>query len=120
MGCPLMMACGDGRGDFVDWLKKLGISDSFLRTYPVSKLVEWGWLQPQNRIIFPAPYFPDGSWEAEERWPGAAKQDPTLSELWDSQCFCEGEDDPMWFIHPFFTLPSKAGPSALAKPALKL
>ena len=109
MGCPLMMACGDGRGDFVDWLKKLGLSDSFLRTYPVSKLVEWGWLRPQSRVIFPAPYFPDGSWEAEERWRDAAKQDSTLSELWDSQYFCDGEDDPMWFIHPFFTPPSKAG-----------
>lgn len=104
-----MMACGDGEGDFVAWLKKLGISDLFLRTYPVSRLVEWGWLRPQNRIIFPAPFFTDGGWEAEERRRKVAKQDLALSELWDGQYFCDGEDDPMWFIHPFFTLQSKAG-----------
>ena len=86
MDCPLMMVFGDGRGDFVDWLTKLGISDLFLRTYPVAKLVEWGWLRPQNRIIFPALYFPDGSWEAQEHRRVAAKQSSTLSELCVSGC----------------------------------
>lgn len=109
MNCPLMMAYGDGRGDFVDWLKKLGVSDIFLRTYPLSKLVEWGWLRPQYRVVFPEIYFSDGSRKADELLREEASKNLALSELWESQWFCDSEKDPMWFIHPFFNAESTAG-----------
>lgn len=109
MDSPLLMAMGDGSGDFVRWLKKVGIDDNFLRVYPLSRLVEWGWLRPQYRIVFPEVYFSDGSIEAQMLSREAVKNDPTVSELWDITCFNVGEEDPMWFIHPFFTPQSKAG-----------
>lgn len=109
MNCPLMMAYGDGKGDFVDWLKKLGVSDIFLRTYPLSKLVEWGWLRPQYRVVFPEVYFSDGSRKADELLREDASKNPALSELCESQWFCYSEKDPMWFIHPFFNAESTAG-----------
>jgi len=109
MNCPLMMAYGDGKGDFVDWLKKLGVSDIFLRTYPLSKLVEWGWLRPQYRVVFPEIYFSDGSRKADELLREEASKNLALSELWESQWFCDSEKDPMWFIHPFFNAESTAG-----------
>lgn len=109
MNCPLMMAYGDGKGDFVDWLKKLGVSDIFLRTYPLSRLVEWGWLRPQYRVVFPEVYFADGSPKVDEFLREEASKNPALSTLWDSQWFCDGEEDPLWFIHPFFKAESMTG-----------
>lgn len=109
MDCPLLTVSGQGTGDFIDLLKKLGLSDAFLRTYPVPKLVEWGWLRPQHRIVFPTAYFSGGSMESHVLQVRAATQEPLYGELWDSEYFCEGESDPMWFLHPFFTPKSKAG-----------
>lgn len=109
MSRTLMMVYGDGTGDFVTWLKQLGIRDDFLRAYPIAKLVEWGWLRPQYRIIFPTFYFAEGCPDTEALRRESASHDPAISELWESQWRCEGEEEPMWFIHPFFTPQSKAG-----------
>ena len=109
MSRTLMMVYGDGTGDFVNWLKQLGVRDDFLRAYPIAKLVEWGWLRPQYRIIFPTFYFAEGGLDTEEFRRESASHDPAISELWESQWRCEGEEEPMWFIHPFFTPQSKAG-----------
>ena len=109
MSRTLMMVYGDGTGDFVNWLKQLGVRDDFLRAYPIAKLVEWGWLRPQYRIIFSTFYFAEGGLDTEELRHESASHDPAISELWESQWRCEGEEEPMWFIHPFFKPQSKAG-----------
>ena len=109
MSGTLMMVYGDGTGDFVNWLKQLGVKDDFLREYPIAKLVEWGWLRPQYRIIFPTFYFADGGPDTEELRNELVCHGPAISELWESQWRCEGEEIPMWFIHPFFTPQSRAG-----------
>lgn len=93
---------GDGDGDFKGWLKKLGISDTFTRTYPLVRLAQWGWLKPQYRLVFPAAYFVDDTTEAEVMPTTAPIKNSPFDELVANQWPRDGEDEPMWFIHPFF------------------
>ncbi len=48
---PLLNVRQDNKGSFIDWLKELGLNELISR-YPLSKLIEWGWLVPINPIEF--------------------------------------------------------------------
>ena len=104
----LMTVDGDGTGDFVNWLKELGLSDSFLRDYPIAQLVEWGWLRPQFRIVFPSTFFDEPATETIT-WPPQWRQ-PTsaLEQVWLNEWPLRGEQEAMWFLHPFFRPDSEA------------
>ncbi len=52
----LLAAYEDASGPFVKWLVELGLGE-FLKQYPLSKLVEWGWVIPQYRVPFPKRFF---------------------------------------------------------------
>ena len=117
MTSPVLSIHGDGSGEFVAWLKQLGFQDDFLKSYPLSKLVEWKWLVPQFRVAFPESFFVND-------WPGypelpSDKQlgiDPVLdaySLLWDSRWFGDPEDEALWFLHPFFRPADPAGSISL-------
>ena len=104
----LMSVDGDGKGDFVGWLKELGLSDYFLRDYPIAQLVEWGWLRPQFRVVFPSTFFDLPAAETLT-WPPQSPQPKTvLEQVWLNEWRFQGEYEPMWFLHPFFRLDSDA------------
>lgn len=93
-------------GEFLSWLEKLGLKD-FLRHYPVRRLVEWGWLRPQSRVIFPESFFLE---EEEPPSFGGHRRSDLKGEqlLWDSSWFV-GEREPLWFLDPFFRPGDKEG-----------
>lgn len=96
----LMTIDGQGQGNFVNWLKKLGLSDDFLRAYPVAQLVDWGWLRPQFRMVFPGAFFTPPE---TLTWPPQSPQaSTTLEEIWLQEWRFVNEQEPMWFLHPFF------------------
>lgn len=104
----LMSVDGDGTGDFVKWLKELGLSDSFLRDYPIAQLVEWGWLRPQFRIVFPSTFFDQPAAETFT-WPPHSPQPKTvLEQVWLNEWRFQGAQETMWFLHPFFRLDGEA------------
>jgi len=97
---PLLAAQQGKDGDFPRWLEDLGLTD-FLRRYSLRQLIDWGWVVPCHRIIFPEkfitswhdyPYASDG--------PGPEFRDYSL--LWDSTWSVDAKDEPLWFLHPFF------------------
>lgn len=105
MTSPLLSVHGDGTGEFAAWLNKLGLQDDFLKSYPLSKLVEWKWLVPQFRVAFPESFFVN-DWPGYPELPADKKVgiDPVLdaySLLWDSTWFGDSEDKALWFLHPF-------------------
>ena len=104
----LMSVDGDGTGDFVKWLKELGLSDSFLRDYPIAQLVEWGWLRPQFRIVFPSTFFDQPAAETLTWPPQSPQPENVLEQVWLNEWRYQGEQEPMWFLHPFFRLDSEA------------
>jgi hypothetical protein len=54
---PTLLTYRNGqRGDFTDWLENLGLKD-FIATHSINKLIEWGWITPQYRVIFPTDFF---------------------------------------------------------------
>lgn len=106
MNSPLLSIHQDGRGDFSVWLKELGLQDDFFKLYPISKFVEWKWLIPQFRVVFPTSFFVDG-WD---RYPELPKDMPAVIDavadgynpLWDSRWLGDQENEAFWFLHPFF------------------
>ena len=96
----------DGAGDFAVWLKELGLQDEFFKLYPISKFVEWKWLTPQFRVVFPEFFFVDG-WD---QYPDLPRDMPVVVDaaadaynpLWDSNWLGDQETDAHWFLHPFF------------------
>src|SRR6266581_9021699 len=104
---PLLVAQQGQDGDFPRWLHDLGLAD-FLRRYPLRQLVEWGWLVPQHRIIFPDQFL--SSWH---NFPnlggGSAPEFRSYSLLWDSTWGIDRGDEPLWFLHPFFNPSDDAG-----------
>jgi len=80
-----------------------------VRRYPVSRLVEWGWLVPQYTLRFPSDFFrtwknyPYGGDEQH------AKHFRLQHILWDSEWFIDSEDEPYWFLHPFFREDDESG-----------
>ena len=113
MTSPLLSIHGDGTGEFAAWLKKLGLQDDFLKSYPLSKLVEWKWLVPQFRVAFPESFFVN-DWPGYPELPADKKVgiDPVSDAyglLWDSTWFGDSEDKALWFLHPFFRPGDPAG-----------
>lgn len=91
-------------GSFVSWLEDLGLKD-FISHYPLPKLIEWGWLVPQNRVIFPIEFFL--VWQHYPAMGGDNFQDfETESALWDSTWRIRDQSY-LWFLHPFF-IPNNA------------
>lgn len=91
-------------GTFVKWLEDVGLKD-FIKRYPIPKLVEWGWLVPQSRIVFPVDYF--RAWDSYPYPADKAEEQKNLesfkteSVLWDSSWRIDNQE-PLWFLHPFF------------------
>ena len=104
----LLRVDSDGTGDFVNWLKELGLSDSFLRDYPIAQLVEWGWLRPQFRIVFPSTFFDQSAAETLTWPPQSPQPENVLEQVWLNEWRYQGEQEPMWFLHPVFRLGSEA------------
>ncbi len=121
MSMVLNQAYHGTRGYFVMWLAELGLED-FLRRYPLVKLVQWGWVIPQRRIVFPREFFtwldhPDRSQDYFRGEPRATGDLEAHSVLWDSKWYVDGEDDPLWFIHPFWRPGDKAGELLFGSPS---
>ena len=72
-----------------------------MRQYPLRKLVEWGWINPQYRITFPQEFFT--VWENFPEIPAkTAPKSANHSLLWDAYWHIDRTDEPLWFLHPFF------------------
>jgi hypothetical protein len=100
---PLLTVQQGKEGTFVSWLETLGLKD-FIRHYSLPKLVEWGWLVPQYRIAFPPEYFL--TWQSFPEYPALLSPDrPSFdieNSLWDSTWCIDDDQEPLWFLHPFF------------------
>ena len=104
---PLLTLQQGHSGTFFDWLKDLGL-EAFIKKYPLRTLSEWGWLVPQFRFVFSEQFFLD--WEEFPYTTETLKpehNDEAL--LWDSTWFIESEEEPLWFLHPFFHPNDSAG-----------
>ena len=97
---PLLALLQGHEGPFANWLETLGLKE-FTRENIPSKLVDWGWLEPVSRIIFPVEFFFD--WRD---FPSTGYEVPaefeTQSLLWDSTWYVNTDDEPLWFLHPWF------------------
>lgn len=96
---PLLTVREGRDGTFVSWLESLGLKD-FLRRYPIPKLVEWGWLVPQYRVLFPIAEF-EQSEPLVVHWPPLPRTG-LYDQLWASDWYIDTTDEPTWFLHPFF------------------
>jgi hypothetical protein len=104
---PLLVAQQGEESDFPRWLEDLGLAD-FLRRYPLRQLIEWGWVVPQHRVVFPEQFFT--SWhDFPYSGDGSAPEFRAWSLLWDSTWGIDDEDEPLWFLHPFFRPGDDAG-----------
>ena len=97
---PLLTAQQGQEGTFPRWLEELGLKD-FLGRYPLRQLIEWGWVVPQYRVIFPNEFFVKWS-TFPESGSGITPELKSYSLLWDSTWFINSADEPLWFLHPFF------------------
>ena len=104
---PLLTVRQGNEGTFVRWLEELGLKE-FLQQYPITKLVEWGWLVPQYRYSFPPAEFESESESSVVHFPPLTRVDP-LEQLWESDWHIESVDEPLWFLHPFFRPENTAG-----------
>lgn len=97
---PLLISHQNQYDPFSAWLKKLGLEE-FLRSYPLQRLIEWGWVVPQYRVIFPKEFFT--TWD---NFPCLGHDVPpelrAYALLWDSNWFIDNTDEAHWFLHPFF------------------
>ncbi len=96
---PTLLAAHEGEsGPFVMWLEELGLGD-FLKRYPLKQLIEWGWIVPQYRIIFPKQFF--DSWKD---YPYSYVEIPTefknYTLLWDYLWRLDDKSLPLWFLDP--------------------
>ena len=94
-------------GTFVHWLEGLGLKE-FLKRYPITKLVEWGWLVPQYRYSFPPAVFESESESSVVYFPPLPRDEP-LEQLWDSDWYIKSVEEPLWYLHPFFRPKDIAG-----------
>ncbi|AMK78130.1 MULTISPECIES: hypothetical protein [Methylomonas] len=100
---PLLTVQQGSKGTFVSWLEELGLNE-FLKNYSLPKLIEWRWLEPQYRVIFPVDYFlawrnfPYCPAEIDPEKPGFDAED----DLWQSDWRIDNDQETLWFIHPFF------------------
>lgn len=104
---PLLTARQGREGPFVKWLEDLGLSE-FLRQYPLVQLVDWGWLVPQYRVIFPVEFF-----EGWQDYPyHLSEHEAHFKEfalLWDSEWRINGDNEPLWFLDSLFQQGNTAG-----------
>lgn len=112
---PLLSARDGGEGPFVRWLEDLGLRD-FVRRYPISKLIEWKWLVPQHSIRLPDEFFTSWKDYPYGRDEQHARTHNLHHLLWDSQWFIDKEEEPYWFLHPFFRPDDDAGRLLRASP----
>ena len=100
---PLLIVQQGKKGTFVSWLEDLGLKE-FISRYPLPKLVEWEWLVPQYRIVFPNDYFL--TWQNYPEYPvHLSPERPCFdieNALWDSTWHLDDDQKPLWFLHPFF------------------
>lgn len=97
---PLLTAQQGSSGTFVHFLREIGL-ENFLKEYPLAQLVEWGWLIPFRRVVFPSEYF--DSWPAFPNF--GARSTEKYGEyalLWDSTWFIKDDNAHLWFLHPAF------------------
>lgn len=97
---PLLTVLEGHGGTFASWLKEIGLED-FLKQHPIEKLVEWKWLRPLRRIVFPRDFF--ANWQDFPYT--AAGMPPELRDhslLWGQSWFIDDESEPYWFLNPFF------------------
>jgi len=95
---PLLTVRQGREGSFVSFLEEVGLKE-FLDQYPIPSLVEWRWLVPQSRIVFPKAFFDD--WKNFPNCgPEAAPNHPLDAALWDGQWFIASLEEPLWFVHP--------------------
>ena len=103
----LLAAYEDTSGPFVKWLEELGLGE-FLKQYPLSKLVEWGWVIPQYRVPFPKRFF-----ECWENYPCFPCDTPTdlidYATLWGYWWEIDDSSEPLWFLDPIFQPGNQAG-----------
>lgn len=96
----LLSADSKGSGSFVRWLESLGLED-FLRDYPLPKLIEWGWVVPQYRVVFPKEVFLYLLKYPRED----VKIPPELGHyvtLWEYSWKVDSEDKKNWFLDDAF------------------
>jgi hypothetical protein len=96
----LLTVYPDGSGPFVSWLESLGLKE-FLKTYPLSKLVEWGWVVPQYRVVFPQEVFV----QIYGRYGDQVQIPPELNDyatLWDYGWHTDDEHAKLWFLDDAF------------------
>ena len=96
---PTLLVAHEGKsGSFIRWLEELGLGD-FLKEYPLAKLVEWGWVVPQYRVVFPNHFFESWSNYPETPWdcPDDLKN---YALIWDSHWFIDNDCAPLWFLDP--------------------
>jgi len=96
----LLTAKQGNEGTFVNWLKDLGLED-FIRKYSLPKIVEWGWLVPQQRIVFPIDFFIAWKDYPYTETGSDFQHYKNESLLWDSTWEVD-EQESLWFLHPFF------------------
>ena len=108
---PLLTAQQGREGTFVKLLEDLGLRD-FLQRYPLVQLVEWEWLVPQHRVVFPKEYF-----KAWQDFPSKGQfvehGFKSHSLLWDSTWWIDDDSESLWFLHPFFRPDDEAGQTLL-------
>jgi len=96
---PTLLAAHEGKtGPFIMWLEKLGLRD-FLGRYPLKQLVEWGWVVPQHRVIFPKQFF--NSWR---NYPYSDVDIPrefkNYAVLWEYSWRLDDESTSLWYLDP--------------------
>lgn len=96
----LLTAYPDGTGGFVKWLESLGLKE-FLNIYPLSTLIEWGWVVPQYRVIFPNEIFGRLIDRYRDQSPLPAGMTEYVT-LWDYSWAIDPEDTQLWFLDDAF------------------
>lgn len=109
MSNPLLEIHGDGGGRFRGWLKEIGLEDDFFQQYPIDKLMEWKWLQPQFRVVFPEVFYTEDRPNDPELPKQVSGGSLALNRLYDSVWRIDTENESLWFLHPFFRPDDEAG-----------
>lgn len=110
LASPTLLAAHEGKhGPFIEWLKKLGLGD-FIERYPLPRLVEWGWVVPQYRVVFPERLFE--YWNEQPPSFEPQKPPPDLEPydtLWSHSWYIDNETEPLWFLDPMLHPDNPAG-----------
>jgi hypothetical protein len=85
---------------FDKWLEKLGLTD-FLKSYPIEQLIDWGWLKPQYRVIFPPTFFEE--WDNYPYYPEESQGEANVyHSLWEYTWETDKPNTALWFLDPAF------------------